>query len=897
MSNPEARALDLFDDYVDLPPPQRSAALASLKAREPALHAALDRLLAADAAGHPLEGTALDVLSELPDGDGPGEGGAPDPSSARIGNRLGPWRIDRVLGSGGMGTVYEASRVDGQYEQRVALKCIRAEMSSATLTDAFMRERNHLAQLDHPHIAPLLDGGIEADGRPWFAMRLVHGTSIDLWADGQRLPMAGRIRLLLQACQALQYAHARGVLHQDIKPGNLLVSTDGRVHLVDFGLSTVMDGRDGAGAPRIAISNGYTAPEVLAGGGASTASDIYSIGAMLYQLLVAALPHPLLPLHALLAGLPPSPTPAPSALAMAAPPLVAGNRRCANTRQLRRQLLGDLDAIALKCVSPSPGDRYASVGALADDLGHWLDKRPVAARGAGTAYVLRRFLQRNALASVLAGGVIAVAATGAGAFALLHFRDRQETRDMQAVSAMFEQTLGAATLSGLAEARPSSRQLLEKTEAYLRDLPLQSSPAIKARALASLARSYAVLGDYAHALSLASDANRLLADNPAHQSDTQATLATLLNLQARHAEARDVATKGLQQATSTRPTADMTTLSLLTELARANWGLSEYDAAFDALAFAQETAAGMPPRVALDTRVELLILRGQWHLQLMHLADAGRELESAVAQARATSPSLADNANEARLALLLLQERQAEAEQLAESLLAARRQRLGPDHPDTARSRRLRLEVLERQAGAGDLAPADLREAHDAIVSAYGRQHPEYARQLMLEARVQAHRDPARGLALAGQAVQLLEHTLGPRHPATLAAKEEQAGARVAFAAAQPASEARASLNQAISVLQEVVHATRQHQWPSPTAKYGLAQALIRRADLGTPGAAADRRQAETLLQDALVEATRHLGSRHATTARIREALVRHYQPAAAAAAAPRTTLATAPRQ
>ena len=146
---------------------------------------------------------------------------------------------------------------------------------------------------------------------------------------------------------------------------------------------------------------------------------------------------------------------------------------------------------------------------------------------------------------------------------------------MLLVSTMFEQTLGAATLSGLAEARPSSRQLLERTEEHLRALPPSSSPVIRARALTSLARSYAVLGDYSHALALASQANRLLTDSPAHQSETQATLATLLNLQARHAEARDVAAQSLRQSTSARPTADITTLNLLTELARAHWGLSE----------------------------------------------------------------------------------------------------------------------------------------------------------------------------------------------------------------------------------------------------------------------------------------------------------------------------------
>lgn len=879
MSDPEARALALFDEFAELAPRRRAAALAALRAKDPLLHDALHKLLVADAASYALDdGGALDVLSiTASDQDAP----AVDASSLeRIGTLLGPWRIDRVLAQGGMGTVYEASRADGQYEKTVALKCIRAEMSSHVLVDAFMRERNHLAKLDHPNIAPLLDGGVEADGSPWFAMRLVRGISIDEWADQQRLDLASRVVLLLQACRALQYAHAHGVLHQDIKPGNLLVSADGVVHLVDFGLSTLMSGREGDASTPIAMSNGYAAPELLTGGAASVAADVHAMGVVLYQLLVATWPRPLQPLHAQLAGLDAPSAHPPSHLAATVLPQVAHLRRCRDTRMLRRKLLGDLDAIALKCVALAPGDRYASVGALIDDLEHWRARRPVGARGAGRGYVLGRFLQRNALAALLAGTVMLTSMAAAGVFAWFHWRSQQEARDMQLVSTMFEQTLGAATLSGLAEARPSSRQLLEKTEAHLRALPPQSSPVIRARALTSLARSYAVLGDYAHALSLASQANRLLADRPAHQSETQATLATLLNLQARHAEARDVAAQSLRQSTADQPTADITTLNLLTELARAHWGLSEHAAAFDALGFAQKVAAGLQSQAALETQIELLILRTQWHLQLLDLADAGRELDAATALARGASPSLADNVSEARLALLLLEDKHAQARQVADALLASRRQRLGPEHPDTARSRRLRLEVLERQGQATDIPPAAVRETHAAIVAAYGTAHPEYARQLLLEARLQRGHDVSHSVDRAGEAAQLLERSLGPRHPTTLAAKEEQAQALVQLASAQSGPPQEASLTHAISMLQEVVHATRQRQQPSPTAKYLLAQALLLRAANGTPDATTDRRRAEALLQDALVEASRQLGPRHAVTVRIRDTLVGSFLPA-----------------
>ncbi|WP_334179676.1 serine/threonine-protein kinase [Pseudoxanthomonas sp.] len=866
MSDLEVRALDLFDQYVELAPLQRSSALQRLQAYEPALHDALLRLLTADAAGHPLEGVAFDALSESPAEDDA------DPSATRIGNRLGPWRIDRVIGSGGMGTVYEACRADGEYEKQVALKCMRAEMSSPHLIDAFMRERNHLAHLDHPNIAPLLDGGIEADGRPWFAMRLVHGTAMDLWADQQRLTLAERIRLLLQACDALRYAHGHGVLHQDIKPGNLLVSADGRVHLVDFGLSAVTGSLDGAAPARIAISNGYAAPEILHGAAASAASDIYSLGVMLYQLLVGDWPRPLVSLHAALIGLSSTDSArAPSTLAATAAADVARARGYPHPRQLRKRLQGDLDAIALRAVATSPADRYGSVEALTEDLEHWLARRPVRARGGRRLYVIQRFLQRNALASTLAGGVLVAGVTSAGVLGWLQLQDRQALRDTRAVSTVFEQTLGVVTLSGLAEARPSSRLVLENAETQLRALSLPSSPAIKARALASLARSYAALGDYPHALTLAGEANRLLANHDGDPSDTLAMLAMLLNLQARHAEARDIATQGLQRSASTHVAAPAT-LDLLVELARAHWALSEYDASFDTLAFAQESAAGLSSRAARDVRIELLVLRGEWHLQLMDLAGAERDLQRAAAAALGGTPSLEDSVNEARLRWLLLAQRYGEATELAATLFDARRQRLGPDHPDTARSLRLQLEVAEQRAGTAAVPAGALMASRQAIVAAYGTQHPEFAHQLLLEARLASHEDPRKGFELAQQSVQLLERALGPRHPATLSAKEAQARALMALAAT--ATDAWTRRGEAASLLQEVIHANTQRHWPSPTARYWLAQALLERDTPAESSSPAARHQAETLLQDALVEARRHLGARHATTAMIREALV-----------------------
>jgi hypothetical protein len=314
---------------------------------------------------------------------------------------------------------------------------------------------------------------------------------------------------------------------------------------------------------------------------------------------------------------------------------------------------------------------------------------------------------------------------------------------------------------------------------------------------------------------------------------------------------------------------------------RAHWGLSEYDAAFDSLAFAQESATHASSRTAMEARIELLVLKGQWHLQLMQLADAERDLQDAARAARAGAPSRVDDVEEARLPLLLLQQRYADARSLAATLLASRRHRLGADHPDTARSLQLQLDVAEQASDAAGLTPAALQTAHSAILSAYGNRHPEYARQLLLEARVNRRHDVRRQLELSRQATQLLEATVGPRHPTTLMAKEEQARALMAVASATPGPGKRTQLREATGLLQEIVHASGQRRWPSPTARYWLAQALLQGAGSEGSTSIEERRQAEALLQDALVEARRHLGADHATTAMIRNALVRDYQQSA----------------
>lgn len=869
MPNAKARALGLFDEFADMPHHRQSRALAQLKQEDPALHDALVDLLVADAVDHVLDVAPFEVLVASRAAEPQEDEGHPE---ARLGTLLGAWRIEQLLDVGGMGTVYEARRADGHYQQRVALKCIRTELSSPALISAFLSERTHLAQLEHPHIATLVDGGVEPDGLPWFAMRYIDGTTIDDWCDRREAGVRRRVELLIQACDALAYAHSQRVVHQDIKPANLLVTPQGHVFLVDFGLSVALSQTGQPDVPRIAISNGYAAPELHAGAPATFASDLYAMGVVMYRLLCADWPTPLHPVHVRIIRNTPGVPRHMGELLEYAPATVARHRGHHHNRALARDLAGDLEAIALKCVAVDPAQRYQSVGELHDELQRWLQRRPVSARGGGWAYRLQRFLQRNAMNAGL-GGVLALSLCGGlGMMAWQYHRGQQEARAAHHIGTLFEQMLGTATLSGLSDTRLSPRQLLTQAEAQLRKQSLDGQPALKARALSTLARSYAAVGDYPHALKLATEADRLDSGDATQRIETSATLASLLNLQARHAEARDIALAGIQQQDRDHLATDLVSLQLLTELARAHWGLSEHDTALATLAMAQQAAQSLRPDLLTQPMAELLTLHGQWQAQRYQLREAQQDLQRAITMSEQSHPLVADDAREQLIAVMSLMGRTDDAVALAVVLLDNRRTRLGERHPDTARSWRVLAEQRYLQ-GEYDSAAQALAHARTHLHAAYGAQHPEFAQLLRLEGLLAGRQVPGAGLSSAREAASLLETVLGPLHESCLQAKADLASQLLAKARNTPDT-AAADLNEAIGLLEEAVHTRQRRQLPMPEWKLALAQALMQRN--ATPrGDITDLKMAESMLQDALVEARRHLGAQHATTLAVRAALAR----------------------
>jgi serine/threonine protein kinase/predicted Zn-dependent protease len=332
------------------------------------------------------------------------------------GGHIGPYELTRRLGAGGMAEVWLARRADGAFKREVALKLPTLTRLRADLEQRFARERDILASLEHPHIARFYDAGVDPNGLPYFAMEYVRGERLTDWCDARHLGVHERLKVVLQVLDALQYAHAHHVIHRDIKPSNILVDEAGQVRLLDFGVAkllaqqeeehsqlTVIYGR--------ALTPDYASPEQARGGPVKPASDVYSIGVLLYELLTGSLPYRIdsgssvaLLEQAIIAAevTKPSTRLAPE----------AGAARDVTRHKLARQLRGDLDAITLKAVAKAPSERYGSASALASDLQCYLSGEPVEARPYRLAYRFSKRVRRHPIEWAVAAATAVVASAG-----------------------------------------------------------------------------------------------------------------------------------------------------------------------------------------------------------------------------------------------------------------------------------------------------------------------------------------------------------------------------------------------------------------------------------------------------------------------------------------------------
>jgi eukaryotic-like serine/threonine-protein kinase len=387
---------------------------------------------------------------------------------------IGQYRVLRELGHGGMGVVYLGERADGQYRKQVAIKLITAGRSDARLERRFRRERQILAQLEHNGIARLLDGGTTPEGQPYFVMEYVEGLALAEYCDREKLGITARLRLFLEVCDAVAYAHQQLIVHRDLKPGNILVTKDGAPKLLDFGLGQVLNPEAGdeeatlTGAPM--MTPAYASPEQVRGEPYTVSSDVYSLGVILYELLSGRRPYKVptgsfLELARVIVEQEPMPLSQAGAQSL---PEVAG-KRCLTPAQLRRQLAGDLERIAVKALAKDARIRYRDVREFAGDLRRYLEGQPVLARPATLRYRAAKLIQRHKVA-VPAVALAAVLIVGFAA--TTWWEARQAQRRFQEVrglahSVMFELHDAIANLPGSTAAR---ELLIRRALEYLQNL-------------------------------------------------------------------------------------------------------------------------------------------------------------------------------------------------------------------------------------------------------------------------------------------------------------------------------------------------------------------------------------------------------------------------------------------
>jgi serine/threonine-protein kinase len=499
----------LLDELLDLDLAERAARLQSLRGRDAALAAELQSLLDAEPALDReafLAGSALDAQPAL-DREAlvAGSALAAVDDSTLAGRTLGAYTLERPLGAGGMGSVWLARRSDGRFEGSVAVKLLNLALLGRGGAERFAREGNVLARLTHPGIARLLDAGVSAAGQPFLVLERVDGEPIDHWCDTHALGIDARIRLLLDVLAAVAHAHANLVLHRDLKPSNILVTRDGQVKLLDFGIAKLL-ADDAHPAPSTeltqlggrAFTPEYAAPEQVQGGDVTTATDVYALGVLSYVLLAGVHPTakpndtPVERLRSVVEAEPPRLSDGAHAGA-AARDANAGERL-----RWARALRGDLDNIVAKALKKAPAERYASVAAFADDLRRYLANEPVAARPDSLRYRAAKFVRRNRLAVgaasitlfALLGGVLGIA------WQAIEARRERDAALFQAERALAKGNLFTLLLGSLGDAdRPlTQREILDRTVVLI-DKQFGRDPRIAVDLLLPIAGQYMTLGD------------------------------------------------------------------------------------------------------------------------------------------------------------------------------------------------------------------------------------------------------------------------------------------------------------------------------------------------------------------------------------------------------------------
>nr|MBA3497784.1 serine/threonine protein kinase [Gemmatimonadales bacterium] len=767
------RLQPLLDALLEQDAAQRGAHLAEIGAQDPVLRSQLERMLVSiEAAGDFLERPALDLAPGLLDSmrAEAGAGGA-DPMAGR---RIGPYEVLREIGSGGMGAVYLAARADDQYRKQVAIKLVAGGVESAEIRRRFLAERQILASLDHPNIARLFDGGVTEAGAPYFVMEYVDGVPIDHYCDAHRLTVEARLALFAGVCDAVQFAHQNLVVHRDLKPGNILVTADGTVKLLDFGIATLLEAPGGGGISPVTeaghrlLTPEYASPEQLGGELVTTASDVYQLGVLLFELLTGARPYrfgrrsPVEVARVVRETAPVHPSTA------AAEPGAAEHRGTTAGR-LRRRLAGDLDNIVLMALRKEPARRYASVRELQTDLQRHRDGHPIAARRGTRRYRARKFLGRHrvgAAATALVGMALLLGLVGTT------WQARVASREAATADAVTDFVVSLFAVSDPGESRGqtvTARELLDRGAARV-ESELVGQPEVQAAMLGVLGGVYRTLGAYDAAAPLLERSlalrRSLYRPGDPHLAESLSELGVLKTDRSDHAGAEPL----LRQALAIRQArfgdehpAVLATLTDLAELRRLQGDHAGADSLLGVVVTRRrETLGPAHPDLAVTLTVRGVLARAQGDY-----AAAGRMHREALAIRRAlygtNHPAVGESLH--NLALVLHgQDRFAEAEQHYREALAVRRRVLGAKHPSIANTLNS-LASLQRMTGDFTSAEPLFEEALAMRRELLGPDHRAIAITLVNLAQLKSERGDTGVIALYDEALAMQRRINGPDHP------------------------------------------------------------------------------------------------------------------------------------
>jgi serine/threonine-protein kinase len=767
----------LFDAALDRTRAERSAWLAGACGDDPWLRDEVAALLAAhDRAEGLLDGDPGRLVT--PARPGPGASAAPD--------RVGPWRLVEEIGRGGMGTVYRAERDDGQFGQTAAVKLLTRGPDNADLVRRFVAERQILATLAHPNVARLLDGGAAADGRPYLVMEYVDGQPVTAHCDAGRLDVDARLRLFATTCRAVAHAHAHLVVHRDLKPANIFVDRSGAVKLLDFGIAKLLGGpppgaAPGDGGPDAApvpnaetragqhpMTPAYASPEQVRGAPATTATDVYGLGLVLYELLCGR------PAQrpaggsydevarAVLTDEPARPSAAPAGAAGDAPDQAAvAAARGTTPARLARRLRGDLDAVVLHALAKDPARRYASAEALALDVERHLAGLPVQAGGAAPAYRVGKFVRRHRWGVAASAGFVVLLAGYAATATLQAGRERRALASERAALARaraeaakseqvtrFMMAMFAAGDPGEARGETVTAREILRRGAEQADR-LGAEPVAQAQLLDVVGRVHASLGEYGRAQPLLERAldlrRRALGDAHPDVARSRSHLGALLTARGDFAGAEGELRRALAGA---RPGAERAADLVRLGAVRIERGDLDDAAALLGRALA-EGAPDSTAAAALDQLAFVDSRRGD-------LAGAERRYRDALARRRRLfgddHPDVAQALNNVA-AVLAQRGRASEAAAAYADVLARRRRLLGGDHPDVAVTLTNLAVVTAEQGDVAGAVPR-YREVLALRRRQLGDAHPQTLRAAQnLGVALARSGDAAAGVPLVAAAV------------------------------------------------------------------------------------------------------------------------------------------------